>query len=104
MKMETEKIKVQWIPVDINSMVMCESNTWTSVCNLVYNEETDELACTNPDHSETKTNLVGRLYTSSRTGSNTFSYIMDFTKRDQTYTEGSSYHEPAVVTGSRNKL
>ena len=89
-----------WIPVDdINDMVMCSSNTGTSVCNLVYNEETDELACTNPDHSATATNLVGRLYltTTNRTKDDDGNYIysdtMDFTERDQTYDE-SSYHEP----------
>ena len=87
-----------WIPVEINSMVMCSSNKGTSVCNIVYNEKTDELACTTPAHSGTKTNIVGRLYTSSETGSNPYSYTMDFTKRDQTYTAGSGYHEPNTVS------
>ena len=74
---ETEEKNLQesvnqyvWIPVEeINDMVMCESNNklededGNKICNLVYNEETDELACTNPAHSETATDLVGRLYT-----------------------------------------
>ena len=87
-----------WIPVDdINSMVMCRSNSGTSVCDLLYDEDENTLTC--QTHTDTATDLVGRLYTSSRTGSNPYSYIMDFTKRDQTYDE-SSYHEPAIVTGS----
>ena len=86
-----------WIPVDdINSMVMCKSNTGDSVCNLVYDETTDILTC--QTHPDTATNLVGRLYISSLTGDNTiYSYTMDFTKRDQTYDE-SSYHEPNTVS------
>ncbi len=79
-----------WIPVDINSMVMCESNTGDSVCNLVYDENTDTLTC--QTHPATATNLVGRLYISSLTGN---SYIMDFTKRDQTY---NTYREPNTVS------
>ena len=93
-----------WIPVDdINSMVMCSSNTGTSVCNLVYNEETDELACTTPAHSETESKLVGRLYTGTSSdttdgdGNTIYSYTMDFIKRDQTYNT-SSYHEPNTVS------
>ena len=82
-----------WIPVEgINSMVMCESNTEASQCNLVYDEEADTLTC--QTHPATATNLVGRLYISSLTGN---SYIMDFTKRDQTYNT-SSYHEPNTVS------
>ena len=89
-----------WIPVnDINDMVMCSSNTGDSVCNLEYNEGTDTLSCTNPNHSVTATQLVGRLYTSSsvNTGNNIYSDAMDFTKRDQTYNE-SSYREPDTVS------
>ena len=84
-----------WIPVDIDDMVMCKSNSGTSVCDLLYNEEANTLTC--QTHPLTATELVGRLYTSSRTGSNPYSYIMDFTKRDQTYNE-SSYHEPNIVS------
>ena len=92
-----------WIPVtDINSMVMCSSNTGDSVCNLVYDEETNILACTNPDHSTTATNLIGRLYTSTLTntveGDNTiYSCAMDFKKRNQTYDE-DDYHEPNTIS------
>ena len=87
-----------WIPVeDINSMVMCKSNTGDSVCNLVYDENTDILTCQN--HSSTATDLVGRLYTgtSVNTGSNIFSHILDFAKRDQIYDE-SGFHEPVIVS------
>ena len=87
-----------WIPVDdINSMVMCKSNTEDSVCNLVYDEIKDTLTC--KTHLDTATELVGRLYSSSivNTGNKIYSYAMDFTKRDQTYDE-SSYHEPNTVS------
>ena len=88
----TARNQYVWIPVDINSMVMCESNSGTSVCNLVYDEVADTLTC--QTHPATATNLVGRLYISSLTGN---SYIMNFTKRDQTYNT-SSYHEPNAVS------
>ena len=114
---ETEEKNLQesvnqyvWIPVEeINDMVMCESNNkledgdGNKICNLVYNEETDELACTNPAHSETATDLVGRLYTGTSSdttdgdGNTIYSYIMDFTKRDQTHNE-NYYHEPNTVS------
>ena len=85
----TTRNQYVWIPVgDINDMVMCESNTGDSVCNLVYDEETDTLTC--QTHPETATNLVGRLYSS-------YSYTMDFTKRDQTYDE-NDHHEPNTVS------
>ena len=89
-----------WIPVnDINSMVMCKSNSGDSVCNLVYNdgENGGTLSCTT--HPDTATDLVGRLYISSlvNTGNNIYSYTMDFTKRDQTYDE-SSRHEPNTLS------
>ena len=89
-----------WIPVEINSMVMCSSNSRSSRCNLVYDEEANSLTC--QTHPATATNLVGRLYivTSSNTtdddGNRIYSYTMDFTKRDQTYNE-SGFHEPNTV-------
>ena len=93
-----------WIPVnDINSMVMCESNNkladedGNKICNLVYDEDVDTLIC--QIHPDTATDLVGRLYTSSLTGDNPYSYIMDFTKRNQTYSPNEGYREPAVITG-----
>ena len=85
-----------WIPVDdINDMVMCSRNGGDSVCDLEYDETTKTLSCT----THSSTDLVGRLYTSSsvNTGNNIYSYTMDFTKRDQTYSE-SSYHEPNTVS------
>ena len=87
-----------WIPVgEINDMVMCESNTGASQCNLVYDEKTDTLTC--QTHSATATNLVGRLYISSdiNTGNNIYSYTIDFTKKNQIYDE-SSYHEPNTIS------
>ena len=102
----TARNQYVWIPVNnINDMVMCSSNTRDSVCNLEYNEGTDTLSCTNPDHSDTATELVGRLYTSTRKstteGDNTiYSYTMDFTKRDQTYGANNGNREPAIVTGN----
>ena len=97
----TTRNQYVWIPVeDINSMVMCESNSGTSQCNLVYDEEEDTLTCTT--HPDTATELVGRLYTTTYTstteGDNTiYSYTMDFTKRDQTHNE-NDYHEPNTVS------
>ena len=88
-----------WIPVeDINSMVMCSSNSGSSVCNLVLEEDT--LKCTT--HEDTATDLVGRLYigTAIEQSNGVYSYEMDFTKRDQTYDANSGYREPAVVIGN----
>ena len=97
----TARNQYVWIPVDINSMVMCESNTGDSVCNLVYDEATNTLTC--QTHPATATNLVGRWYTGTISnttdddGNRIYSYTMDFTKRDQTYNT-SSYHEPNTVS------
>ena len=90
-----------WIPVpDINSMVMCSSNTGDSVCNLVLVGDT--LKCT--VHTDTATDLVGRLYTSTNVdeGNGIYSYKMDFTQRNQTYNANSGYREPAVVNDDTN--
>ena len=89
-----------WIPVeDINDMVMCSSNSGSSVCNLELDGET--LKCTT--HSATATNLVGRWYDVTDTyieeGDKTICYsTMNFKERDQTYNDNSGYREPAVVT------
>ena len=97
----TTRNQYVWIPVDdINSMVMCRSNSGTSVCDLLYDEEENTLTC--QTHPDTPTDLVGRLYTSTLTstteGDNTiYSYTMDFKKRDQTYDE-NSYREPDTVS------
>jgi len=86
-----------WIPVsNINEMVMCESNSGDSVCNLTLDGET--LKCT--VHPATATNLCGRLYlttgyTHKRVNNQIIiSYSMDFTKTNQTYTEYPK--EPAL--------
>ena len=99
-----------WIPVeDINSMVMCSSNTDDSICNLKYDEETNILACANSEHSDTATDLVGRLYTGVLTEieerSNTiYVYSMDFSKNNngQMYYPESGYREPADLIHSTN--
>ena len=94
-----------WIPVDnINDMVMCSSNSGSSVCNLIYNENTNTLTC--QTHTDTPTELVGRLYigtlsdTTDGDGNIIYSYTMDFMKRDQTYSANSGNREPAIVTGN----
>ena len=86
-----------WIPVpDINSMVMCSSNSGDSVCNLVLVGDT--LKCT--VHEITATDLVGRLYTSTNIdeGNRIYSYKMDFTEKNQTYQSNSGHREPDVVS------
>ena len=77
-----------WIPVaDINDMVMCESRTASSECNIEL--VNGVLQCTNQAHSSTATDLCGRLY-----GSGT-----NFGTQDPaTYTYKSGFREPAVVT------
>ena len=98
-----------WIPVDnINDMVMCKSNTGESICNLVYDENANTLTCT--IHSDTATELVGRLYTTTETstidddGNNIYTYSMDFMKKDQKYDEGN-YHEPnSISSDASNNL
>ena len=90
-----------WIPVeDINSMVMCESNTGESVCNLIL--EGDILKCTT--HPDTATELVGRVYnfvhqgtTTDDDGNEVRTCEYDFTERDQTYNIDSS-REPVALS------
>ena len=78
----TTRNQYVWIPVDdINDMVMCESNSGSSVCNLVLDGET--LKCTT--HPSTATDLVGRLYIST-----------NFNDKSQSY--NSEYKEPAVAS------
>ena len=94
-----------WIPVDdINSMVMCSSNTEDGVCSLVYDKYADTLTC--KKHLSTATDLVGRLYTTTETsikeGNNTiYSYTMDFSERDQTF-DKNGYREPDIVSYDSN--
>ena len=78
----TTRNQYVWIPVeDINDMVMCSSNSGSSVCNLVLDGET--LKCTT--HPSKATDLVGRLYTST-----------NFNDKSQSY--NSEYKEPAVAS------
>ena len=94
-----------WIPVeDINSMVMCKSNTGESVCNLVYDKVADTLTC--QIHPDTATDLVGRLYigTLINEKNNIYSYKMDFSEKNQIYDENNC-HEPATINSDqRNGL
>ena len=95
----TTRNQYVWIPVeDINDMVMCSSNSGSSVCKLVLEGET--LKCTT--HTTTATDLVGRLYvgTSSSTivdGNTIFSNEIDFSKTDQVHNT-NDFHEPAAVS------
>ena len=92
-----------WIPVeDINSMVMCKSNTGDSICNLILEE--DVLKCTT--HSDTATNLVGRVYVGTSSTINENGNLMvinnvDFTTKDY-IRDDSYYREPAIVVGDEN--
>ena len=102
----TTRNQYVWIPVDdINDMIMC------SVCggasrNLVYDEETKTLTCTNTHEENAEPKLVGKLYegTSSYTidedNNRIYTYTMDFAKNDQTYDANSGFREPAVVTAA----
>ncbi len=96
----TSRNQYIWIPVNnIDSMVMCSSNSSTSQCNLVL--EGNTLKCTK--HLETATDLVGRLYVSSNvdTGNSIYSYKMNFTDRKQTYNK-NNYYEPGVLSSDPN--
>ncbi len=78
-----------WIPVkDINSMVMCKSNSEDSVCQLTL--EGGILKC--KVHESTATDLVGRLYTGNGYRP---SDIMDFTQKNQRYS--ATYREPELL-------
>ena len=82
----TTRNQYVWIPVsNINDMVMCSSNSGSSVCNLVYNEETGVLSCTT--HPSTATDLVGRLYvgTNVPVEDGVYSHKLNFGSRSQTY-------------------
>ena len=103
-----ERNQYVWIPVDdINSMVMCISNTEESVCNLVL--EGDTLKCTT--HPETETELCGRLYGTdnyseeiNENEEKIYKTNMDFTKRDQIYVSDSGIREPAIVVGNGTEM
>ena len=83
-----------WIPVEnINDMVMC-SECGGSKENLVYNDATQTLKCTNT-HTGTPM-LVGKLYTEYIEGTQK----IDFTQDNQTFDPDSGLREPAIVTGS----
>ena len=98
----TSRNQYVWIPVDdINSMVMCKSNTGDSVCTLELQGNT--LKCTNASHTSTATDLCGRLYGVGATsttvdGKNIYQTAMNFADRSQTYVVNSGYREPDIVT------
>ena len=94
-----------WIPVaDINDMVMCKSRTDESECNIGF-DENGVLKCKNSAHSETATDLCGRLYNENidwdnptvTDGKSFYSGSMATIKTGQTW-DTSGFHEPALVT------
>ena len=101
----TTRNQYVWIPVkDINDMIMCESNSGSSVCNLVLDGET--LKCTT--HPSTATNLVGRLYsgstvlveeTSHVVPKKIYSYKIDFYDSSQRYGNNQPGWEPGTISG-----
>jgi len=103
----TTRNQYVWIPVDdINDMVMC-SECGGSKENLVYDDTTQTLKCTNT-HEKTPT-LVGKLYigeytdTEDAEGNSIGQYEMNFERNDQIYSPqylDEGYREPAVITGS----
>ena len=97
-----------WIPVDdINQMVMCKSNNSTGtvtaentsdVCNIELVNGT--LKCTNKTHTRA-TELCGRLYgADTNTSTKPYTTSMDFSLRNQTWTNNSGYREPDVLGSS----
>lgn len=97
-----------WIPVDdINSMIMCKSNTSSSVCNITQDATTGELTCIT--HNKTgATNICGRLYgvfaskdddASNASGKNVLKTTMNFSDRTQTFSENYK-REPDIVIGN----
>ena len=69
-----------WIPVEINDMVMCKSNSGSSICELEYDDSKDILTCIKHSSDD----LVGRLYIGLDRDEG---YTMNFEKRDQIYDE-----------------
>ncbi len=83
-----------WIPVDnVNDMIMCESRTASSECNIEF--VNGVLQCTNSNHSSTATDLCGRLYGGF---TNNADGAVFGTQHPETYSYCSGYREPAVVT------
>ena len=80
-----------WVPVnDINSMAQCR--TAGGNCNLELID--GEVKCTNPEHSNTADEIVGKVYESS-IGEN-------FGTVNNVYNENSGIREPAIVTSYDN--
>ena len=107
-----------WIPVEeINDMVMCENNNkladenGNKICNIELvkegGSEEEILKCTNPAHTKTATNLLGRLYTSTESydtdeaGNTIYSYTINFEQTDQTYNE-NNYREPSTISSDED--
>ena len=85
-----------WIPVEINDMVMCKSNSGSSICELEYDDSKDILTCIKHSSDD----LVGRLYIGLDRDEG---YTMNFEKRDQIYDE-NSYHEPNTINSDVNNI
>lgn len=80
-----------WVLVNnINSMAQCR--TAGGNCNLEF--VNGEVKCTNPEHSSTASEIVGKVYESSI--GETFGTV------NNTYNDNSGIREPAIVTSYDN--
>jgi len=104
---EAQKTRNQyvWIPVDeINDMIMCKSKTAGTQCNIVKEDDVDapngfKLKCSTHNSED----LVGKIYDSTKTAGSSgtpYTYTMDFSQTNQSYSPNSGRREPAVVTGN----
>ena len=104
---EAQKTRNQyvWIPVDeINDMVMCKSKTAETQCNIIKEDDSGapngfKLKCSTHNSED----LAGKIYDSTKTagGSGTpYTYTMDFSQTNQSYSPNDGRRESAVVTGN----
>ena len=104
---EAQKTRNQyvWIPVDeINDMVMCKSKTADSQCNIVKEEDAGspngfKLKCSTHNSED----LAGKLYDTTKTAGGSdapYTYTIDFSQTNQSYSPNDGRREPAIVTGN----
>ena len=104
---EAQKTRNQyvWIPVDkINDMIMCKSKTAGTQCNIVKEDDVDapngfKLKCSTHNSED----LAGKIYDSTKTAGSSgtpYTYTMNFSQTNQSYSPNSGRREPAVVTGN----
>ena len=85
-----------WIPVtEINDMVMCQSKTADTQCNIIRVDDQESsngfyLKC----ETHNSTDLAGKLYSEAP------DETLDASKTDQVYNPNSDVREPAIVTGN----